>query len=51
MVPWRTVFFAVNFGAVIVFVRVCAIGVVDSLSGGGSPFAFLGGVPSHPLPN
>jgi hypothetical protein len=41
--PWRTIFFAINFGAAVLFVVGCAISVGESLVGGGSPFAFLGG--------
>jgi hypothetical protein len=44
MVPWRTVFFGVNFGAAALFVILCVVSMAESLVGGGSPFAFLGGV-------
>jgi len=44
MVPWRTVFFAVNFGTTVLFVIACVVGVGEWLVVGGSPFAFLGAV-------
>lgn len=44
MVPWRTVFFAVNFGTTVLFVIACVVGVCEWLVVGGSPFAFLGAV-------
>ena len=44
MVPWRTVFFAVNFGATVLFVIVCVASVGETVVGGGSPFAFAGAV-------
>lgn len=43
MMPWRTVFFAVNFGATVLFVIACVVSIGESLVGGGSPGAFLGG--------
>jgi hypothetical protein len=44
MVPWRTIFFAINFGAAVFFFVICLASVGESFVGGGSPFAFLGGV-------
>src|SRR5688572_1194455 len=44
MVPWRTVFVAINFSAAVLFVIMCLVSVGESLAGGGSPFAFVGGV-------
>src|SRR5437867_3902834 len=44
MVPWRTVFFAVNFAAALLFILSCALSVGQNAYAGGSAFAFLGGV-------
>ena len=41
---WRPLFFSVNFAVSVVFIVSCVIAVGESLGGGGSPFALLGGV-------
>jgi hypothetical protein len=44
MVRWRTIFFAINFAAAIFVAIMCVVSAGEALVGGGSPFAFLGGV-------
>lgn len=44
MVAWRTVFFSVNFGLAVGMVAVCVGSFVEVFAGGGSPWAFLGGI-------
>ena len=42
--PWRAIFFAVNFAASVLFVISCIVAVGESLNGAGSPYALGGGV-------
>jgi hypothetical protein len=44
LMPWRPVFFAVNFAGAIAFIMACVVAVGETFGGGGSPFAFLGGL-------
>src|SRR3954467_4479548 len=44
MVPWRTIFFAVNFAAAVLVVLSCVAAIIEVYFGGRSPYSFAGGV-------
>ena len=44
MVPWRTVFFAVNFSGSLLVAGICVLGICLPFAGGGSPYGLVIGV-------
>jgi hypothetical protein len=44
MVPWRTIFFAVNFALSISMVGICVGALAEVFGGGGSPGSLMGGM-------